>query len=454
MLFWCRIILIVAGIVTLIALGKWTYDTGHDVMMKHYERSMIREKIRAQYIRNESAIQIMQMENKIFEYGQAQGHNVKYGKLEVSNYLSNLHNLQGGSNQTLLAPVTTEYLPEPYKFSDVLQNWQPSKDGILLGKKHELITCPIGENLCHTLFTGNTDGGKTNDERLILIQLLYLQQVCFLCDRNYQRFRIDKKQDCVYDYTLIENQLAHEPIDTPKGTLQLLKYLISELDDRRIQRKKAIVHFKDMYVFIDELPALCADEPDIMEYVGRIVREARQYGIFFVGAAQDVLNKTLNNDNGAIRDNFLTNLYSGGDQTTAKLLLNLQNGEKLDEVGLGKYGAKYIRAKGAGIEKVKARTPLADDLATKLLLGDISPREKLTVVDMFQSEVNLPQVIQPKKSKEPNLAEAIEFSNSIGGAKVRDLQNRFDLSYYQAYETYKKIYSIDQSINQEGDTND
>ena len=68
-------------------------------------------------------------------------------------------------------PAQSTALPDPYKFSDVLQYWQPSEDGILLARTaQQLITAPPGETLCHTTFAGRTDAGKTNNERMLMIQ--------------------------------------------------------------------------------------------------------------------------------------------------------------------------------------------------------------------------------------------------------------------------------------------
>jgi hypothetical protein len=247
---------------------------------------------------------------------------------------------------------------------------------------------PGTESLCHTTFTGNTESGKTNNERLLLIQLAFLNQCIYLADRSYQPFREDRKRGVVYSYKPIEAQLAHEPIvDTPTA-VTLLKHLYGIVDERRTERRKvqtanAIVPFQDVYLFIDELAAFAGESKEVMQYVGRPVREARQYGVFFVGAVQDLLNQTLSNDNGAIRENFLTNFYGGGDLTTARMVLNLAKGETIDETGLGVKGVTYLRAKGAGIEKIKARTPLSDDQATQLLLLDKPPveREEVPIVE-------------------------------------------------------------------------
>ena len=417
----------------------------HRVQLKRVERKVVDLKVERQALQNEmlrQQLKITEALPDLLRYAMTQGHNIEVSPkldVKVTNYLSNVHAIGGPGGQPALVAPGSDYLPEPYKLSSVLNSgWQPSKDGILLAKGQELITVPIGEKLCHTTFTGNTDSGKTNNERFLMLQLLFLQQIVYLCDRNYQRYRQDRKTGAVYDYSPIEAQLASEPIDRASDALALMKYLYSELEDRRIARKKAIVHFPDVYLFIDELPAFCGDEPEIMDYVGRFLRESRQYGIFFVGAAQDLLNQTLNNDNGAVRENLLTNFYGGGDSTTARLVLNLARKETIDETGLGQLGVIYLRAKGAGIERVKARTPLADNEATFTLLAGMQPREKREIPRVVESE---PPAPREQVAHEPGIQEAIA-AYKRGATTVGLLEKALHVSHYKAYEFYKQITAV------------
>jgi hypothetical protein len=393
-LLWVQRILMLSGLLLAATIVYRGYKVYHSIKMDLYERlnaksvserqMLLVEKQRLQNKQLAIRNSIEQQLPVLMKYAMEAGHNISWdGRgLKVENYLSNVHNIASPVSAQIGAPGPDTYVPEPYTFSDILANWEPTKDGILLAKKRDMLTVPIGEDLCHTAFTGSTDAGKTNDERMLLIQLLYLQQICFLCDRNYAPMRADKKTGATYDYRPIEAQLRYPAIHESKEAVALLDHLIGELDTRRLQRRKAgnagyVIHFEDMYLFMDELPAFCQERPEIMQYVGRLVREARQYGIFFVGAAQDLLNATLKNDNGAIRDNLLTNFYGGGDMHTARLVLNLQRGETIDETGLGVKGVKYLRAKGAGIEHEKVRTPYADNDATLLLLSEMPPRIQL-----------------------------------------------------------------------------
>lgn len=420
-------VLIVCAVVGAVHVFRFISGVYHNASIQQTQRNIARATAERQLLlteqqrlKNQQLLTRIQLEQQLPAIAQIaieRGLNFEYdGKGVIVTQLQ--QSIPSGYNHTQIPASFVEQLPEPYKMSDLLSNWTPTKDGILVGKNmNGLITIPAGESLCHTVFTGNTDAGKTNNERMMMIQLLYLEQICILCDRNFQRYRIDKKLNTTYNYEPIEQQLQYPVVTTANQALAMLKFIVSELDDRRIQRQKAIVHFPDWYLFMDELPAFCNEQPDIMHYVGRILREARQYGLFFIGAAQDLLNTTLKNDNGAIRDNLLTNFYGGGDDTTARLIMNLKNGEKLDETGLGVQGAVYIRAKGAKIERVKARTPLSDDPATQMLLSDMPVRQQL---EMPVVESNATRVPTPDDGLSPDLQAVYNACEQLsdGGLKI------------------------------------
>lgn len=454
------VLLKVLGVLLVLSLAYVGFRFYHDAVLKKHERKNTHtrtlveteklEKIRLQNelqrIRNETLSQVP----IIAKWAMQQGYNIKIterGDLEAVNFLSNVHTLGNGQAANTLLAEATDYVPEPYKMSDVLQNWQPSTSGILLAKGRDLITVPIGESLCHTTFTSSTDGGKTNNERMLLIQLAFLGQCIYLADRNYQPFREDRKLGTWYDYRPIEKMLALPPIVDTQQAVTLLKYLYSVVEDRRTERRKvqnanAIVPFKDKYLVFDELPAFAGEDKEIMILLGRLLREARQYGVFVIAAAQDLLNATLGSDNGAIRENLLTNFYGGGDLTTARLVLNLAKGQMIDETGLGRQGVTYLRAKGAGIERVKARTPLSDDLATHMLLDDL-PAINRNVINSRQVAVTRP------------LTEQVAFSYAPGNTPepsvidMEPLTSKPDVIDYQIMQKYEQEHKGQREIARE-----
>src|SRR5271157_2784161 len=160
-------------------LCKLAFDRYHYIKRQNAETQACIEQTRRLSVANETALAKLEVHKQLTDvltYAVDAGHNVKYGGLEVSSWKSHISMLPQGDCkiEQIAAP---EYVPDAFKFSDVLQNgFRPSKEGILLAKKEDLILCPTSEGLCHTTFTGNTDSGKTSDERLILIQLLYLRE--------------------------------------------------------------------------------------------------------------------------------------------------------------------------------------------------------------------------------------------------------------------------------------
>ena len=69
-------------------------------------------------------------------------------------------------------------VPSVTSFSDVLHDFTPTKDAILLalGDGGEKLTAPIGQ-LCHVALCGATGQGKSNLLRLLLPQLQYLSLI-------------------------------------------------------------------------------------------------------------------------------------------------------------------------------------------------------------------------------------------------------------------------------------
>jgi hypothetical protein len=98
-----------------------------------------------------------------------------------------------------------------------------------------------------------------------------------------------------------------------------------------------------------------------------LLREARQYGIHLIFEFQDALVATLGVNSGA-RENIRHAYYYGGDIRTAKFALSLAAGTKVDETGLGKNGAVYMRTLLTD-EVVSGRVPLFNNQALYMLLG-------------------------------------------------------------------------------------
>ena len=119
------------------------------------------------------------------------------------------------------------------------------------------------------------------------------------------------------------------------------------------------------FLAIEELPAVMAERPEIAPLLGKLLRQGRQYGLCFIGATQDMLVKTLGTSSG-VRECFRTGYYTGGDQTTARIILDLQKGQAINEDGLGDRGHVYLKTSMSVAQEV--RVPFASNEAITALL--------------------------------------------------------------------------------------
>jgi hypothetical protein len=97
-----------------------------------------------------------------------------------------------------------------------------------------------------------------------------------------------------------------------------------------------------------------------------LLRESRQYGIHVISEFQDALISTIGGNSG-VRENYRTAYYFGGDLNTAKVLLDLPKGAKIDDRGLGSMGAVYLRSKANAV--APGRVPLFSNRSLYALLG-------------------------------------------------------------------------------------
>src|SRR5436189_4961366 len=95
------------------------------------------------------------------------------------------------------------------------------------------------------------------------------------------------------------------------------------------EKRKVIGQSTPTYIAIAELPAVVDEKPEIMPLLGKLLRQGRQYDLCFIGATQDMLVKTLGTSSG-VRECFRTGFYTGGDQTTARIILDLSKGQSIN----------------------------------------------------------------------------------------------------------------------------
>jgi hypothetical protein len=265
------------------------------------------------------------------------------------------------NNPPALLPLPAPALPAPYDFLDELSTFRPSSDSIFLGRNSSGIITVAMSRLWHIALAGATGGGKTNILRLILAQLLKLGATCYLCDIHYA----PNKRGM--DWIPIAERLAAPPVRDIQDIYATVEWLARSELQARIDREYAGEFIGDpLYLAIEELPAVMAEKPEIAPHLSKLLRQGRQYDVCLIGATQDMLVKTLGTS-GGVRECFRTGYYTGGDMTTARVLLDLQKGQAIDEDGLGVQGRVYLKTAIAAAMEV--RVPLASNDAVYALLG-------------------------------------------------------------------------------------
>ncbi len=252
-------------------------------------------------------------------------------------------------------------LPPPFDLSRELAAFTPSPGGIFLGRAASGPVLVPMSRLWHIALAGATGGGKTNILRLILAQLLHLGAVCYLCDIHYAPVKRG------VDWTPIAGRLAAPPVRDVATIAELVKWMARQELQARIDREfRGEAIGAPMYLAIEELPALVGERKDVIPDLAKLLRQGRQYDLCVIGAAQDILVSTLGTG-GGVRECFRTGFYTGGDMTTARVLLDLQKGQSINEAGLGEAGRVYLKTVLSTMQEV--RVPWADNEAVRWLLS-------------------------------------------------------------------------------------
>src|SRR6266496_3442760 len=240
--------------------------------------------------------------------------------------------------------ATPASVPGRYDMREVWNTgFRPSTSQIWLAKgAADGIIVPANK-LLHSIATGPTGGGKTNIVRMELMQLIYIRCEVVLMDIHYAPIKEDEDGNPI-DWRPIVTRLAQPPIFNMKTIIQWMKWLAyTELESRIARQRSGQPIGRPIFFTIAELPAVLDEAGDeIADPLAKVLRQGRQYQIFFVGDSQDLLTKTLHMSTGP-REAFRTGFYTGGDATTAKALLDLPNGVKLSEEGLGQQGLVYLK---------------------------------------------------------------------------------------------------------------
>jgi hypothetical protein len=278
----------------------------------------------------------------------------------------------------------TDRLPPPpamrqksglYRFSSVLETFTPTLDRIFLGEK-EGTGEPIfvaAENLCHVATAGNTGGGKTNIQRLLMMQLCKAGAQVLLLNPHYTRYDLAHDED----WTPYEPHLVYDPMECRSyDSIEFyLRYIAETLLPERLDR---YAHSRPLgkpyFLVLDELPAIVRHVKIAAPALREILEQGRKVGIFLITAAQDFLISTIapGGSGGSIRECYRTAYYAGGDAQTARTLLDLERG-KSGEVPETRLGKGLVMLRCAGSSNCKqatlVRVPYVDNAALYRLLG-------------------------------------------------------------------------------------
>lgn len=275
----------------------------------------------------------------------------QYGTYLINQEQSNLQHLAPVYKPALLKPGQTTdtppaqdtVVPARFDMREIWHSFRPSMSQIFLGKSATGDIIVPGNKLLHSVATGPTGGGKTNIVRMELMQLVYIGCQVTLMDIHYAPIKEDEDGRPI-DWRPIVNRLDRPPIYDLGVIIKWMNWLAFTELQARIDRGRAGQPIgRPIFFSIAELPSVLDEAGDkIAQPLAKILRQGRQYLVFFVGDSNDLLTSTLHMTTGP-RECFRTGFYTGGDPTTAKALLDLPNGVKVKEEGLGQQGLVYVK---------------------------------------------------------------------------------------------------------------
>lgn len=286
-------------------------------------------------------------------------------------------------------------LPGKYDFSEELIQFQPSPKAIFMARSADgPITVPFGAH-GHIVFAGPTRVGKSTIMRMLFGQFIAINVDCYMCDSHY----IPYNPDNGLDWEPIEARLAHPPFRKAHEAAEFLKWLATE----ELEVRKDLAYHgrpvgRPIVVAIDELAGLIDEAPEVARYIGILLRQALKYLVVLAISAQDLLAKSIGLDSAMI-ENILAGYYGGGDQRTAKIALDLQNGELslIDENGLGK-GEVYFRAPGHRVVRVRIPWPENDSIEMLCALSSLPVHE--LVREPIDEHIEDDRVYQPQQHEQ------------------------------------------------------
>jgi len=318
--------------------------------------------------------------------------------------------------------------PATFTFSQVLaKGFRPSLDRIYLGTREDGtdVIVPV-EDLCHVALAGLTGNGKGTIMRIIMSQLCSIGVRVLLLNPHYAGY----DQSGGEDWTPFERMngkgepfLQQPPLPCSKGeTIEMyMQWMAKTLIPQRKELAQSYQPIgRPYFVVIDEWPDVVKERGKVVvEYLEKLLREGRKYGIYVVVASQDFQVKTIGVEGGGVRKCFKTAFYVGGDSATARALLG--DATDIRENALGK-GAVMLRCKAVP-DAVLIRVPYVDNEALYLLLGPTLLDPSVFHLSSRKIEETVLPVVksaQPVQSL-PDLSTVFEEEEVSEGLSMHDL---------------------------------
>jgi hypothetical protein len=274
------------------------------------------------------------------------------------------------SHPQIAAPLAREMqqeeerpIPAPIDVFTLMQTgqWALSNESLLLAVGPDGPVTVDYALAWHIALAGSTGGGKTNELRLLLAQMVGFYDTYYISPA-FAPVKANHE-----DWRQIQERLAG-PVARTGAEIELrLHWACNTLKARQDAEFNGDYSWKGkkIYVVIDEYKEVIARYKEAPDDVSVLLRQARQYEIFIVVAAQDFLIKSIGGDSGA-RDCYRTALYFGGDPNTCRALLDAKGTFPFEE-DLGKSGHMVLRTKSTKMSQ--ARAPFMSNRAIYIMLG-------------------------------------------------------------------------------------
>lgn len=247
---------------------------------------------------------------------------------------------------------------------------RPTKDRILLGIDEAGPVTVSVPDLCHVALLGSTGGGKSNLLRLIVPQLQAIGASVVLADPHFAPVDPESGED----WRPIAARLMFAPAVKAAEIDHALDYMTEELE-RRLERRNRGERFgPPLFLAFDELPVICDLVKDAPARLGRLLREGRKVHLLTVGASQSMLIKEIGGSS-ALRDQYRTCYYVGGDRKSASAMLDMPE-RTIDDGPLG-MGVVLLRSKATAPAHL-VRVPMVSNEALYTMLGGETTDESAT----------------------------------------------------------------------------